>query len=108
MDAANARAMVGVWERMAMFTVNELPPETRDLFDQNLVTMFAELGVDLDDTAQANAAFAGAYSILAMLLPVAGMPLGHRQTAVGTARGLADRSDATVWQDELEAWLKSQ
>lgn len=108
MDPANARAMVGVWERRCGFTICELPPAIRDSFDRNMASMYADYGVDLTDAAQANAAFAGAYTVLAMLMAHSLIPLGDQQTAIGTVRGLADRSDATVWQDELEAWLKTQ
>ena len=107
MDPANARAMVGVWEKRVYFTVDELPPAIRDQFDRNLVSMFTDLGVDLADSAQAAAAFAGAYVTLAMILPVGHMPLGVMQTAVGTARGLADRADGAGLADEFETWLKN-
>lgn len=108
MDPDNARSMIGVWERQGCFAVAELPAGIRDQFDRNLVSMFGDLGVDLTDTAQAAAAFAGAYVTLAMVLPVAQLPLGIAQTAVGTARGLADRTDGAGLADEFETWLKNQ
>jgi hypothetical protein len=108
MDAANARAMIGVWEQRSYCSISGMPPEVCDRFDRNTVSMFADLGVDLSDTAQATAAFAGAYITLAMLLPVSHMPLGTMQTAIGTVRGLADRTDGSAMADEFETWLKNQ
>jgi hypothetical protein len=96
---------LAVYETNIGFRLTDLPTGMRDHWDQNLRKMFADLGVDLDDAAQANAAFAGAYTIAALFGPVMVAPVTHLQNGVGIMRGLLEAADAAAGIRDFEAWL---
>lgn len=103
-----ARESLAAFEAGCGYRLTSMPPMVRDHWDQKLVAMFADLEADLDDRTQANAAFAGAFTVLTTLLTNAMIPAGQLQIAVSILRGLADRADATSMVDEFETWLKNQ
>lgn len=103
-----ARAALAAFEAQCGYQLGSMAPEVRDNWDKKLTVMFAELGVDVTDQAQAAAAFAGAWLILSGLIPGSYMPIGNMQTAVAIARGAADHADTSEMLAELDTWLKNQ
>jgi hypothetical protein len=105
-DPQSARDHVGSLETSCCFRLVELPPELRDQWDTNMTAMFAELGVDLADRDQANAAFAGAYVLISLFAPVMIAPVSHLQNGTAIVRGLAEFTDSAAMVTGLEAWLR--
>lgn len=106
MTPERARESLAAFEAGCGYRLASMPPEARDFWDKKLVGMFAELEANLDDPTQANAAFAGAFTVLTTVLTNAMVPAAQLQIAVSILRGLADRADATNLVDEIDSWLK--
>lgn len=108
MTPENARANLAAFELQFQHRLATMSQSERDRWDQQLVKMLGDLGIDLDDPTQAASAFAGAYMMMTTLIPGALIPMFNGQTAAAIARGLLDRADAGSFQAELESWLKEQ
>lgn len=108
MTPETARANLAAFELQFQHRLATMSQTERDRWDKQLVQMLADLEVDLEDPAQAAAAFAGAYLMMTTLIPGSLIPISNGQTAASIARGLLDRADAGVFHAELESWLKDQ
>ena len=101
-----ALTAIAAYERSSGFRLAELPDATRESWDKNMRSLFADLGVDLDDPGQSCGAFAGAYVILAMFAPVMVAPIGHLQNGAALVRGLSEFSDAAAMLTDVDSWLR--
>lgn len=108
MNRETARANLAAFEVQFRHRLAAMPQAERDRWDEQLVQMLTDLGIDVDDPVQATAAFGGAYVMMTTLIPGAMIPMFNGQIAASIARGLLDRADAGTFQAELESWLKEQ